>query len=165
VDLTIHHVREGYDTAQICLNGHVITSMSEYRPQRMRKFCEECGEATITECQSCHQTIPGSALSGAGAFGYDPPAFCGDCGKPFPWTTRRLEAARDVVLEADHLSAEEQKELTGTLDDLVRDVPRTHVAAARFKRLAGKAGVGTANALRDILVDIASETAKKAIWG
>lgn len=41
-------MREGYDTAQICLNGHVVTSMSETVPQRMRKFCEQCGEAIIT---------------------------------------------------------------------------------------------------------------------
>lgn len=68
-------------------------------------------------------------------------------------------------MEADRLSKEERQELAGSLEDLVRDVPRTQVAAARFKRLATKAGAQTAGALRDILVDIASETATKAIWG
>jgi hypothetical protein len=69
-----------------------------------------------------------------------------------------------VASEADQLSEEERKDLANTLDDLVRDVPGTQVSAGRFKRLVAKAGAGTANALKDILVDIASETAKKAIW-
>jgi hypothetical protein len=104
-------------------------------------------------------------LTGRGGIGYKPPAFCGDCSKSFPWTQRRLDAARDLALEAEHLSKEEQRQLADAMPDLVRDVPRTQVAAARFKRLAAKAGAGTASALRAVLVDVASEAAKKAIWG
>ena len=51
---------------------------------------------------------------------YEPPAFCGDCGKPFLWTKRRLEAARELALEAEHLSDEQRKQLAETLDDLLR---------------------------------------------
>jgi hypothetical protein len=95
---------------------------------------------------------------------YEPPAFCGECGKPFPWTERRLEAARELALEADHLSDEERKQLAESLPDLARDTPRTQVAATRFRRLAAKAGAETANALRAVLIDVMSEAAKKAIW-
>ncbi|MFI5282486.1 MAG: DUF2321 domain-containing protein [Candidatus Dormibacterales bacterium] len=156
---------EVYDIAQVCPNGHVATSMSQYGPQFRRDFCETCGEATITACPSCEHPIRGAYSGGIIGLPYRPPAFCPDCGKPFPWTERRLEAARVLAREAEHLSAEERTELAGTLDDLSRDVPRTQVAAIRFKRLVAKAGVGTANALRDVLVDVASEAAKKAIWG
>jgi hypothetical protein len=160
-------VPKGYDTAQICLNGHVTTSMSGTYPQRMRKFCENCGEATTTACPSCGQSIPGYYLDSSviGGPPYEPPAFCGDCGKPFPWTERRLEAARELAQEAEHLSDEEKNQLADSIGDLVRDTPRTQVAASRYKRLVHKAGTGTANALRDVLVSIASEAARKAIWG
>jgi len=51
------------------------------------------------------------------------------------------------------------------LDDLIVETPRTQLAAVRFKNLAAKAGRETAGALRSIIVDIASEAAKKAIFG
>jgi len=159
-------VREGYDVAQICLNGHVITAMAGHVPERTRNFCEDCGAATITECPSCDQSIPGFYLNSAvvGSL-YEPPAFCGDCGKPYPWTGRRLEAARELALEAGSLSSDERGQLIASFDDLTRDTPRTQVAVGRFKRLAAKAGVETASALRAVLVDVMSEAAKKAIWG
>jgi hypothetical protein len=161
---TIHRVREGYDVAQICLNGHVVTAMAGHVPERMRNFCEDCGAATITECPSCDQSIPGFYLNSAiiGSH-YEPPAFCGDCGKPFPWTERRLEAGRELAFEAEHLSGEERQQLADSLNDLTRDTPKTQVAAGRFRRLAAKAGVETGNALRTVLVDVMSDAAKKAL--
>lgn len=164
---TIHRVRrQGYDIAQVCLNGHVVTSVTQSIPERMRKFCESCGEPTITTCPSYDQPIPGAYLDSVviGAR-YEPPAFCGDCGKPFPWTERRLGVARELAHEAGQLSAEEKQQLADSLDDLTRDTPRTQVAAGRFRRLVAKAGIETGSALRAVLVDVVSEAAKKAIWG
>jgi hypothetical protein len=166
VRLTIHSVHQGYDTAQVCLNGHVITSMSITNPSRMRKFCEKCGEATITSCPSCRESIPGYYLdSSVIGFRYEPPAFCGECGKPFPWTERRLAAARELANEAEHLSTEERQQLADSLDYLTRDTANTQVAVGRFRRLVAKAGGETGNALRSVLIDVVSEAAKKAIWG
>jgi hypothetical protein len=76
-----------------------------------------------------------------------------------------LEAGRQLALEAEDLDDDERRQLADSLDDLVRDTPSTPGAAGRFKRLAAKAGKGTANALRDVMVDITSEAAKKVIWG
>jgi hypothetical protein len=154
----------GYDTAQVCPNGHVANSTMQLLPEMNRKYCEACGEATLTACPGCGHPIRGE-FNGIGFAKYQPPAFCRNCGKPFPWTERTLEAARELASEAENLSAEEQKEFAGTIDDLVRELPRTQGAAMRFKRLATKAGSVTAGALRDVLVDIVSETARKAIWG
>lgn len=58
----------------------------------------------------------------------------------------------------------ERELLKQSLDDLVRDTAKTQVAALRFKKLVGKAGNVVAGGLRDILVDIASETAKKILF-
>ena len=92
------------------------------------------------------------------------PAFCPDCGKPYPWTEAKLKAARELADELDNLSLEERETLKKSLDDIIRDTPQTAVAATRFKRLVAKAGQVTANGFRDTLVDILSEAAKKIIW-
>jgi hypothetical protein len=47
---------------------------------------------------------------------------------------------------------------------MVRDTPRTAVAAQRFKRLVGKMTPATASAFKAILVNVVSEGAKQMIW-
>ena len=76
----------------------------------------------------------------------------------------KLKAARDLSDELDNLTPDERDLLKKSLDDIVRDTPQTTVSALRFKKLAAKAGSIAASALKDILVDIASEAAKKVIW-
>lgn len=160
-------MREGYDTAQVCVNGHVTTATALTAPDRLKDFCPTCGERTMMQCPSCEEPIQGYYHSRyvVGYAPYRPPAFCHACGQPFPWTAKRLEAGRQLALEADDLDDDERRQLADSLDDLVRDTPSTLGAAGRFKKLAAKAGKGTANALRDVMVDITSEAAKKVIWG
>jgi hypothetical protein len=67
--------------------------------------------------------------------------------------------------ELDELSQEDRDRLKGTLDDLIRNTPQTEVAAIRFKKTLAKLGKEGAGAMRDIVVDIASEVAKKALLG
>lgn len=76
---------------------------------------------------------------------YHPPAFCGRCGNPHPWTSARLEAARVLVEDEERLSAQEKRQLIGTLPDLVRDVPMTQASGARYRRLAAKLGGAAAD--------------------
>jgi len=156
-----------YHQAQICLNGHVITAYFDVNQERRQKFCDRCGDETVAYCPSCNSRIRGDyVVPGViGFYEYHPPAYCADCSSAFPWTVRRLEAARELALELDQLSDDEREQLQAALPDLVRDVPRTQVAAGRFKRLVAKAGGEAATAFREILVDVASETAKKVIWG
>ena len=74
------------------------------------------------------------------------------------------EAAKDLAMELDRLSEEERTLLTESLDDIIRDTPRTPLAATRFKKHVGKAGAEVGSLFRELLVDICSETAKKIIW-
>ena len=92
------------------------------------------------------------------------PICCPDCGKPYPWTEIKLKAAQELADELDSLSAEERSLLKKSLNDIVRDTPKTTVAATRFKRLVAKAGKSAADGFRDILVDVLSEAVKKVIW-
>ena len=91
------------------------------------------------------------------------PIFCPDCGKPYPWTEAKLKAAKELADELDELTPEERELLKKSLDDIMLDTPQTIVAATRFKKIAAKAGKATVKELRKLVVDIASETAKKII--
>ena len=156
-----------YDTAQICISGHMVNSSWVHRPHDNAAFCPKCGSATITACPHCNGAIRGRLYydDDPGSLNVPVPAFCQACGKAFPWTASAIETARLLADETDSLSPAEREELKSTFGDLVRDTPKTILAITRFNKLMVKAGKGAAHAFRDILVDIASETAKKAIFG
>ena len=75
-----------YDVAQICLNGHVVTSSAGSNPGHTAAFCELCGAKTVTACEQCQTAIRGfHHMSGVIHSMYDRPAFCFKCGTAFPW--------------------------------------------------------------------------------
>jgi len=153
-----------YDVAQICLNGHIINDRCEFSPEHCEDYCSKCGEKTIKGCPLCNCLIRGlhsSVIVGQ----ISRPRFCRKCGKPYPWTTRTLEAAKAYAHELQSLTGEERIQLALSLDDLVKDTPMAQVSAGRFKRLAAKAGGEAPGFFKDTLVDLVSETVKKAIWG
>jgi hypothetical protein len=156
-----------YDVAQVCQNGHVINSSARESPERNKPYCSECGKKTITACPACnspiqgHYNVPGVVAIG---FQYHPPAYCHQCGAPYPWTAAKLQAAHALAEDQSNLNDRERQELSTSLDDLVTNTPMTKVSAGRFKRLVAKAGPQAADAFRELLVDIASETAKKILW-
>lgn len=157
-----------YDTAQVCINGHAINDSFKQHPTLNQDFCDKCGAKTITQCESCNPPIKGLYnVPGVAAIGfeYPPPKFCHNCGKPYPWTKSSLKAAKELAGEIENLNDEEKRILKQSLDELVKDSPNTQVAALRFKRLMSKTGKSSADALKDILVNILSESAKKLIWG
>ena len=55
--------------------------------------------------------------------------------------------------------------LKNSLDDIIAENPKTEMAAIKLKHIMAKVGQEAAKALRDIIVDIASETAKKILLG
>lgn len=89
------------------------------------------------------------------------PSYCGGCGKPFPWTETALAAAKECADELEDLSPEEKLALKGTFEDLTSDTPRTQIAASRFNGFMKKVGPVAAGTLKQIVVSIATETAKK----
>lgn len=153
----------GYDIAQICKNGHVTNSATKSRPENNQKSCMKCGEATITTCPECSTPIRGIE-NAPGWQIYTTPAFCINCGNPFPWTQAKVQAARDLAQELDDLNEQDRIILQKSIDELVKDSPSTTVAATRFKKIMLKAGQGAASMFQEILVDVVSETAKKMLW-
>ena len=156
----------GFDVKQVCMNGHFITDLARIKPESAQKYCGNCGEATITSCQNCATEIRGRDLSpGHINIGGVVPAYCHNCGKPYPWTQSRLKAAHDLVEEMSDLSAEEKELLAHSIDDIVQDGPRTELAVIRFKRLLSKVGKPSADAFKNILYGVVAGGVARAIWG
>lgn len=154
-----------YKTAQICQNGHVITE-DIFFEELCSKYCPKCGETTITNCPICSEPIRGRYQNCEGFFSrkYRAPAYCHNCGKPFPWTKLKLEAARELINDVDELTDEERKNINNSFTNIISDNPMTTVSANKIRNVLKKIPEQATSCLRDILVDIASETAKKIIW-
>ena len=158
--------RDYHDVAQICLNGHVINSSSQTYPQFNKKFCDKCGAETINACPSCQKPIRGKYHSRGviSVGGLPTPPFCAECGKAFPWTEARLSAAREIADELE-VSDDDKEKLKGSLDDLVRESPKTEVAKLKFKNVMRKAGSASLDIMKDTLSDVLSEVVKKSLFG
>jgi len=155
---------EYYDVAQICINGHMINPFYSSSPQFNKNFCDKCGASTISKCNYCNTPILGRYRSHITTAVFKPSSFCHECGKAYPWTEAKLRAAQELSDEIENLTEEERETLKKSLDDIVRDTPQTPLASTRFKKIVAKAGKVAADGLKDILVDVASEAAKKLIW-
>jgi len=77
----------------------------------------------------------------------------------------KLEAAKEHAGEIEGLDAAEREQLQAAIEDLTTDGARTELAATRFKRLMRKAGQTASGGLYRLVVEVASEAAKKAIFG
>jgi len=159
-----------YDVAQICLNGHLITNRYNDHPEHRKNFCEKCGESTINKCPMCNKEIRGEHIVEdwmkieTGVFQSHFPYYCENCGSPYPWTTLKLEALKELANEIK-LPKGEKDLLITSLPDLIADNPKTTVAVVRWKKALTFAGDTILSAIKEILVDIISETVKKSLFG
>ena len=158
-----------YHTAQICLNGHIITDSIQIDPKPGQKYCDECGAELITACQKCNSNIRGLMVipdpyADRMVDLNRPPQFCYNCGNPYPWIESKIQAAQELAYEIENISKEDIEVLANSINDIVKDTPKTQVAAVRFTKILSRTGKEAINIFRDLLVDIASETAKKVIW-
>ena len=151
-----------YFAARICPNGHVNNAQASEKPDENQEYCERCGERNLMACCVCSGTIRGMPKR-VMASGYRIPAYCGTCGSPFPWTERKIAAAIDLA--SQELSAEDAEEFITSVNEIARDTPQAQVGATRIQRLLLKAAPAAGQVIRDLVVDIASETAKKIILG
>lgn len=156
-----------YYIAQICTNGHVVRSTLESVKEGEGKYCEQCGMQTIKRCQNCKKPIRGELYSPDVNIISDflAPPFCIYCGKPFPWTESGLRAAKEYAEEFMNLSPEEKETLKKSIEDIVKDSAQTNVAVIRFKRLVSKGGEEASKVFKSILINLATQGAKDAIWG
>ena len=88
-----------FDRALVCLGGHVVNSRSLSFPQGNAAFCSQCGERTISACESCRAPIRGKYVQPrtVDRRAFTPPLHCQGCGAPYPWKETKLKAAKEVT--------------------------------------------------------------------
>jgi hypothetical protein len=109
-----------------------------------------------------HYVPPG--VTGVGGR-YSPPSFCTECGKPYPWTERRLAAARELADELEDVEPQDRERLKTAIDQVAAGGPLSEAAAVRVKKMLAGASTAVGRALWKITVDVASEAAKKILLG
>jgi hypothetical protein len=170
---TFHYSGEPYyDIAQVCVGGHMVNYHSLETPQHDKPFCPSCGRPTTKECQNCHAQIQGEYQvpnSTAVFVGFSAPErgpnFCHACGSSYPWTEEAIESAQLLAEELDMLDEPDRQALAMLIPDLVHEGPRTAAATVRFRRLVAKAGEAVPGLMKDLLVNVAAESARRALWG
>ena len=93
------------------------------------------------------------------------PAYCSNCGSPFPWTQSGIEAAQELADELEELSREEKTALKTAIVDLTKSGPRAQLSQSRFKKIMSKVGKESAQVMRSLVVDIVSEVVRKSLYG
>lgn len=148
--------------AHICKNGDVLV---ERNPLSGPTYCEKCGAGMLDRCQSCQAPIKEWHISAAylGTPKYDRPAYCKNCGEPYPWTAAALESASMLIQEDDKLNADLQEKTIEILPDIITETPKTNLAVVRLKKVLSAAGRFTADSLRQFAIDFGCELAKQQL--
>lgn len=94
---------------------------------------------------------------------YKVPSYCMHCGNAYPWTKRAIDAAKELIRFSE-LNEQEQEQFGQDVQDLVAESPRTQLAQIRVKKFLSKAGKEITEGIKNVLVDMVSESVKRAIW-
>lgn len=148
---------------KICLNGHQISDRSPLDSET-HEFCEECGAKVIDSCPHCEEIIEGY-LSIDGVFDLSSytspiPKYCKNCGTPYPWTETALNSLNELI-ELSELNEKDKEALKSSSADLLTENPRSKIAVLKWKTI----GKSLLNLAHDIIVDIASESVVKMMYG
>ncbi|MFW5433281.1 DUF2321 domain-containing protein [Paenibacillus apiarius] len=157
----------GQFSAQICLNGHVLTSLSEASPHLLGAFCSDCGAKTITNCPACKDKIKGAYKEDVFTV-INPtittPSFCESCGAAFPWTESKIQAAIDLFYEVAEFDQVDKEKFESSLNDIISETPRTTLAATRIRKILDKAPPFFIDGFKQIFYGITVEIAKRLLW-
>lgn len=158
---------EGFYTAQICNSGHIVNDHIADVKNVHNAFCPECGAPSIVACHDCGQEIQGEMQDPFGVGGipeYSRPLFCPNCGKPYPWTQAGLDAARELIDLETSLPPPEKEDAINDIRDIVAQTSRSPVAETKIKLLISKVGKEFGNAMKEILIKLITEAAKRKLW-
>lgn len=150
-----------YKNATICLNGHTVSDTEA----NYTDFCSKCGKSTFSICTNCSEPIRGMFCEPeAFIFEFEKPSYCFKCGNPFPWIEILINNAVELISLDENLSNEDKEIIKNALPDLIIETPTSPLATAKYKKFIPKAAQYIQEGIRNLLVDVASETVKKSLW-
>jgi hypothetical protein len=157
-------IASGYDTMEVCIEGHQTTSMATSFPEGREPFCSKCGAKTITLCPECSATIRGFYhVPGFLSTSETPvPNNCHACGTAYPWRQTAIASAIEIL--EMQMEGQDVTGINALIHTVVVDSPRAEVAALKLKRMVGKLAKSTYDVAIKVISDIASHTAKKTLW-
>ena len=154
-----------YYNANICERGHVIDKHT--RDGAMDEYCSSCGAHAVDRCLACDAPVRGARIGNMGMpMGYArPPAHCFNCGAAHPWTESALAAIREFATEDGSLDEAEVEQLASASARLGDETETTDttLAVSRFRRITGKLGTESGNAVRSIATNIASAAVRQQL--
>ena len=153
-----------YKNATICLNGHVIS----HSKSNAENFCSQCGSKTYSSCPKCNTPIRGVYdVDGVAILGeryYEKPYYCHNCGAPYPWTQKILDNAVELLSLDDDLDSSSKELIKNAIPDLIVDTPTTPIAIKKYRKGLARAGEILKNSMRQLLIDVICEAAKKVLF-
>ncbi len=150
---------------QICGNGHITSLDIEMYSFR---FCPQCGSQTFYSCPSCGEPIRGKYFEYDTLFVPEPPDqtpfYCHNCGKPYPWTQKIIDNAIELLSLDENLDSDTKSIIKNAIPNLLVDTPETPVSVAKYRSAMSKTGQIVKDSMRQLLIDIITESAKKIIY-
>lgn len=153
-----------YNNATICENGHIV---SKYNAN-VQRFCSRCGARTYSCCPKCGISIRGlydtPGVICLSARKLPLPYYCHECGAPYPWTEKILNNAVELLSLDDSLDDASKELIKNSIPGLLVNTPTTPVDIAKYKKGMSGAGQILKDSLRQLLIDVVSETVKKVLY-
>lgn len=173
-----------YGQAIICEMGHVISADADNHVLSSVKYCPQCGSSCISKCPSCgaiirgnpYHLVTGSICSSTDIWNsgatheaqqrlmrlkvnskFRIPAYCYNCGNPYPWTEQLLEECSGIVDLIGELNDEQKKQLKECFPALICETPQTARMSIIASKLIKISSTLAQNALQNILADRLSQ--------
>lgn len=134
----------------------------------VEKYCSKCGAITYSCCPNCGTRIRGvwddPNVIYVGNDDYELPHYCYQCGAPYPWTQKILDNAVELLSLDDELDGSSKELIKNAIPDLIVDTPTTPIAIEKYRKGIANSGEIIKNSMRQILIDVICETAKKVLF-
>lgn len=151
----------------MCLNGHVVSNDDEPGDAPATGFCTICGERVIAVCEYCGEPLRGRYRPRPGEVFTTPwqrPRYCQACGRPHPWQTAMLTAAKELTDETKGLTASDRETMVRSIEAVARDAAGLELAASRLRRLMEKLGDEDRRFVRRAVEAVAGDDARSLLF-
>lgn len=172
-----------FKIAQVCQNGHLRNSDTSTHAAKNEIFCSICGAKVISACPHCGSQLRGAYYMNKPIYsgtmcnvlegrklsshisGYkdvkisntvDVPAYCHNCGKPYPWTEATLQTAEHIIDMLDELTPDQKKQLVDFIPDIIVETPQSRYAALVYAKFL--------DGLQGLAVDCFKDWLKKNVF-